>query len=140
MGYYTQYDVSTEGADKRKALAALASTVEYVGQFTGDNSWSTGNPVKWYSWKRDLVSVSTEYSNTLFIVEGAGEDSGDIWKAWGYKGDIEIVTAVIEFPEPVWVSGAVRASIERAEEENARRIEMEERAQLEILKAKYENT
>ena len=57
-----------------------------------NNQWQ--GSCKWYGHDRDMRAISKEFPTTLFILDGEGEDSGDIWTSY-YKGG-KSVTYVAE--------------------------------------------
>ena len=47
-----------------------------------------------------MKQISAEFPDYLFILEGEGEEPGDIWKAYYYRGNACTCRAVLTFPEP----------------------------------------
>lgn len=56
-------------------------------------------PHKWYEHETDMMKFSQTFPEYIFSLEGNGEDSGDIWKKWFYKGKMQGGKAKIVFPE-----------------------------------------
>jgi hypothetical protein len=54
---------------------------------------------KWYDYEKDMKAVSKKYPTTIFILEGEGEESGDIWKAYFLDGKMQKCKAKIIFDE-----------------------------------------
>ena len=54
---------------------------------------------KWYAWKNDMIALSSQFPSTLFVLEGDGEESGDIWKAYFQGGKCQVAEARITFDE-----------------------------------------
>ena len=90
MGYYTYYTLSYEGPAKdEQALRDFKpsedefSFPEGIVQLikdNGDNDW------KWYGWQDDMQKLAKKFPNILFVLDGDGEQSDDIWQ-WRGKGD-----------------------------------------------------
>jgi hypothetical protein len=99
MGYYTDYEISAQGEHADKAVTFLT---EVCSGYLGWEDCSI-QAVKWYSWKRDLERASLEYPKVLFILDGIGEESIDIWRAWALAGKVEIGVATIVIKAPEWV-------------------------------------
>lgn len=99
MGYYTNFELTTDVADariecptcghcKRKSnYDALVETIGY-DPFEGD--------CKWYSWKEDMVKHSLKYPDVLFTIDGEGEESGDVWRAYVKNGKMQVEQAEIK--------------------------------------------
>lgn len=41
--------------------------------------------MKWYDWEKDMQRLSTFSDNIVWVIDGDGEDNGDIWRFY-YKG------------------------------------------------------
>jgi hypothetical protein len=139
MGYRTMFKVTAEGADAVAAVEALAEKSGYSGYQETDH-WSPGDEVKWYAWEKDASAISEIFNHTVIVIEGEGEESGDVWKAWAYRGKVEVARAIIEFPTPLWVAEALESASEaltELEAHNAAQQEAEERAIYERLHEKY---
>jgi len=94
MGYYTnfQLDFNPNVHDEDQFLGDLK-------EFTG-YSWSNGYElydVKWYSWMKDMTDLSNKYPDHLFQLDGQGEESGDIWRAFFKGGKSQVSKARIVF-------------------------------------------
>lgn len=128
MGYYTNYKISTQGKPfsekeqkeiamlkaqanllkgemKKVALAGIAERekriikdpVQLVKEIIGYNPFD--EQCKWYEWKEDMIKVSKRYPLTIFIIDGEGEESGDIWKAYFLNGKHQYTKAELVFEE-----------------------------------------
>lgn len=94
MGYYTnfQLDFNPNVHDEDQFLGDLK-------EFTG-YSWSNDYElydVKWYNWMNDMTELSKKYPNHLFQLDGQGEESGDIWRAFFKGGKSQVSKARIVF-------------------------------------------
>jgi len=96
MGYYTnfQLDFTPSISDEDRFLGDLK-------EFTGYN-WRNDfelYDVKWYSWINDMTELSKKYPDHLFQLDGQGEESGDIWRAFFKGGKSQVSKARIVFDE-----------------------------------------
>ena len=108
MGYYTRFEGSVSSKDTfaLDAFKRDAANDETFGQYdmpkdcfiTGD--FFGGDTAKWYDWKNDLEALSKEYPTLLFSLNGEGEESGDIWKAYARNGKVITVRAEVVFNIP----------------------------------------
>lgn len=106
MGYYTKYTVHIETtADIDKVYDKLVDISgydfdSYDSIFIDDVLYNTlFVEGKWYDWEKDMVKLSKEFPNTLFYVEGEGEENGDLWKARVFNGVCHVVNAEIVYPD-----------------------------------------
>lgn len=90
MGYYTDYDFS---GNRDEVIAAIN---EICGYSCGSDDGQLNN-VKWYDHDDHMEKVSLMFPNELLVLEGVGEEDGDIWKAYYKNGKSQYVKAVITF-------------------------------------------
>lgn len=62
-----------------------------------DANGETQESGKWYESKADLQAFSARYPGWLFTLEGAGEESGDLWRCYFYEGKTQMAQAVITY-------------------------------------------
>lgn len=55
--------------------------------------------VKWYRWKDDMRDISKRYPDRLFQLDGQGEESDDLWRAFFKNGKSQICKARIVFDD-----------------------------------------
>lgn len=142
MGYYTNFDVqalSESPQAAEEAAHALVQQSKYSADMTGRSEFSIYE-AKWYDWEKDVQVTSKLHPGVVFVIEGNGEESGDIWKAWAHNGEVHKSEATISFTEPDWLFRAHVAARDAAKEIHAAeqaKIEEAERAELARLQAKY---
>lgn len=92
MGYYTRHTLSIEvpkdtdeKLDEEQIIAELRSGNEEAA-YSLNESGGTEEESKWYNSESDMKKFSTKYPECLFILEGAGEESGDFWKSYIKNG------------------------------------------------------
>lgn len=107
MGYNTRFKGSVTGPkellDAFKEDAENGNTYGEYNQPLDDWTYGEffgGDTAKWYGWAADMESISEQYPHLLFALEGEGEESGDIWKAWARNGMVVSVRARVVFDEP----------------------------------------
>ncbi len=103
MGYYTHFQLSAlpRSVDVDELFN---ETVEYCGCY--DGRVNHGEGMKWYSHDHDMVALSKKYPTVVFILDGEGEEAGDLWRKFYVNGEIET-----HRPEP-WDAPARPKSIE----------------------------
>lgn len=110
MGYYTRYSLSIIEGDEYKHKTEFATTVDgkQVEIIVASNSdilkdvkdtlgVEDGHACKWYYHHSNMIDVSEIYPNTVFMLEGRGEDPDDIWRKYYKNGLSQITDAVITF-------------------------------------------
>lgn len=95
MGYYTKYTLKSE--------PNILNTPEFKGKFkelTGNNFNSLfADSCTWYKHDEDMLKVSKEFDKTLFMLDGEGEESGDIWRTYYFNGKMQECKAFITYEE-----------------------------------------
>ncbi len=97
MGYYTSYTLKASG--RHEQIGALLE--EYTSGYQWDDyvdSWCMNG--KWYGHEDDMSALSAAFPDVLFTLEGEGEESGDIWKAYYLQSKSKKVQAEISFADP----------------------------------------
>lgn len=95
MGYCTLHTIEFATTE---AIKDIEASFEQVTRH--DYGTLTTEEVKWYDCDKDMVTISKLHPNTLFTVEGDGEDSDDFWKSWYYRGNGQRTVGAIQFPAP----------------------------------------
>jgi len=54
-------------------------------------------PMKWYDHETDMIKYSLSKPDVLFVLDGDGEDSGDIWRKYFKNGKMQPALAKIVF-------------------------------------------
>lgn len=97
MGYNTSYELSILG-DHYELLESIIENDREM--FYGINSdGSTYDSVKWYDHEIDMKYISSLHPSHIFMLEGSGEDSGDIWVKYFKGGKMQVCRAKITFDE-----------------------------------------
>lgn len=94
MGYYTKYTLKSE--------PNILNTQEFKQKFneiTGYNEYVFCEECEWYKHDEDMLKVSKEFDETLFMLDGEGEESGDIWRTYYFNGKMQECKAFIMYEE-----------------------------------------
>lgn len=93
MGYQTEFVISAD----EEVLEKLCNEPELSHlEMTGS---ALRAYAKWYGWHADMRAVSQRYPNTLITVNGAGEEPGDLWRAFFMSGKSQVCDAIITYEE-----------------------------------------
>jgi len=85
MGYYTRFKLTVTGE----------TDIDVIGAFRDENDWAEAaldedgrnmDECKWYNCKEDVLEFSKKHPDILFLLEGEGEEAGDIWKFYARNG------------------------------------------------------
>lgn len=99
MGYYTRHSLSVISGDDDELTAEEHR--DLIAEKSGyDKDWLfDGDRAKWYSHQRDMKEYSLKFPNTLFILEGEGEENDDIWIEYHKDGKMQLCKTKITFDE-----------------------------------------
>jgi hypothetical protein len=86
MGYYTDYNLSIHSGVVH--FEGLVEILEEISGYEWDlnvtnSAWMNG---KWYDHDEHMVRLSKMFPDVTFQLDGEGEESGDIWRAWYKNG------------------------------------------------------
>lgn len=80
MGYQTYHQLTITPDD-----GTLEDHKERISEDAGYGGlWE--EPCKWYDHDDDMLEYSKLYPDVTFILDGDGEESGDIWRTWYKNG------------------------------------------------------
>ena len=116
MGYMTKFDIYTFDTNTREPIPReqeydMTYELEQIAYGKTDredfekygpvsfDAWA-GDEMKWYHHEDDMITLSKNHSNVIFIVEGIGEEFPDAWRMWVHNGQMEKSYAEIKYPEP----------------------------------------
>lgn len=101
MGYYTNFDLRVKKPDDELDDAQLAADLGNLF----DDVYDDGELVranahtKWYDFEADMRELSKNYPALLFITDGQGEESTDLWRCYIQNGKSQHVDAEIVYAE-----------------------------------------
>ena len=101
MGYDTAYSVEIENVPE-KSMTQLYDRIEgFLEDIWEQNSTTLSGSYygRGYDWERDLIQVSSEFPEVFITVDGDGEESDDIWRAFIKDGAIQFAAARIVYDE-----------------------------------------
>ena len=112
MGYYTtftldcydnranSFDISFE-TELGKALTAVLYEIN-SSYFDDDFDLKTlpYQEWKWYDHDEDMVKLSLRFPDYTFILEGIGEENGDLWRTVYHNGQLEQLKVKIVYEMP----------------------------------------
>jgi hypothetical protein len=100
MGYYTTYHLDIQGKgidfDKYEIFEEIGIISRYGEEMFEDGS---AYEIKWYSHEEDMTQISKKYPDLLFILNGNGEENGDIWRKHFKNGKTHFSKAKIVFDD-----------------------------------------
>jgi hypothetical protein len=110
MGYYTKFelhavDVETSSpipmVEESVIAARLWQLVDGSDRYTPKSIESClDEEMKWYDHEEDMTTLSKEFPNILFVLDGVGEEFPDAWRKWFYNGTVEASYAEVVYPKP----------------------------------------
>lgn len=100
MGYYTRFELTTK--------PNIELNEDELSEMSGGYGWEVfgksariDDSVKWYDFNEHMKKFSKlkKHKDVLFVLNGEGEESGDIWQGYYKNGKSIIHHAVLTFPE-----------------------------------------
>lgn len=93
MGYYTTHKLSIISEND------LDVDFEQEIQEHTNGCAIFEDSTKWYDCEDDMKEYSKKYPTIVFVIDGEGEESGDIWKAYFKNGRMFKTKAELVFEE-----------------------------------------
>jgi hypothetical protein len=62
------------------------------------NGLASGDDSRWYEHQEDMTEFSKKYPTFLFVLNGEGEESGDIWREYFLNGKSQHEKATLQIP------------------------------------------
>ena len=90
MGYYTRFELTIKSG---------GVSTDYEKEIEETTGASFGDEIKWYNWKEEMLEYSKKHPKVLFLLDGEGEESCDIWKAYFKNGKMFHTFAKLVFEE-----------------------------------------
>jgi hypothetical protein len=102
MGYLTNYEIAAQTTDE-KVLEDIKKL--YDGLFKENSSVYAGrilaigsDSVKWYEHEFDMMHLSIKHPTVKFVLEGVGEEQGDVWYKLFLGGKMKVVKPTLVWP------------------------------------------
>lgn len=106
MSYKTDYVLEVQGIDQHmfdaidKVLAEINGDMEPADPYPTDADFHWNGPgLSWYDHEGDMVKLSQQFPDILFILSGNGENAGDLWKAYFLGGLFQRAPAQIVYDD-----------------------------------------
>ena len=107
MGYCTKYDITMyprqTDEDELEILREIIAKIEGVDVSKispGRVGWYFDDSMKWYDNYDDMIEISKKFPDITFVLEGEGEEAGDLWVKYFNNGEGEECYAEIVYPQP----------------------------------------
>ena len=104
MGYYTYYDLEVRDLNTKELIsealeAEITRKIAVILELEENEDTTFEDllmeELKWYDYEEDMLNLSKEYPDCVFILQGEGEDHDDNWRnyycrgfAWGGRAEI----------------------------------------------------
>lgn len=98
MGYYTRFSLKVIGKTDIDIIDKLRNKCDYA-EFALDEDGNSEKSCKWYDCKEDIKEFSKSHPDVLFLLEGEGEEAGDIWKFYARNNKCCFQQAQIVFEQ-----------------------------------------
>lgn len=94
MGYYTQYSLTSDHPELENEMKVSLRELSGYGF-----SFDYNEPCKWYDHEKDMKELSKKYPEVRFMLDGEGEESGDLWIKYFKAGKMQFCPAKITYEE-----------------------------------------
>lgn len=94
MGYYTYHTLEIVSGDDHKT-----DWEEEISKSTDGYDNCFEESIKWYDCEKDMKRFSKKHPSVTFLINGTGEESPDIWKAYFKDGKMFKTQAQLIFEE-----------------------------------------
>jgi hypothetical protein len=105
MGYYTTYKLSIYRGDTvgeftcQHCNSKVNMSIIDILKNDLPNIPFDENQTKWYDHEDDMKHISKRYPNTVFRLDGRGEEQGDVWIKFFSKGKMVVRKAIVQLDE-----------------------------------------
>lgn len=103
MGYLTKFTLTLPDHLTQAQVDFIFDTdsidkTPFSSTFYGRGHSRSSEQIKWYpsQYEKELTQLSKMFPGVLFILDGIGEDSGDLWRMFFKNGSSE------RYTRPVW--------------------------------------
>jgi hypothetical protein len=109
MGYYTYYtmeavDTKTNGPLSTEREREICERLVAISQGAVWDAKTFDEvlceSMKWYDHQDNMIDLSKEFPDVMFMLEGEGEERDDNWRLYVCNGEWELCTAKIVFEVP----------------------------------------
>lgn len=102
MGYQTNFILTIVPKKIPRALEEVLEDKFYF--YKSGDVWNADS--KWYQYNSDMIDLSVSFPKHKFILEGSGEENGDIWISFYKNGKSErrVAEVVLDKSYPTWMT------------------------------------
>ena len=110
MGYYTKFELYAVDVEAGSPITMMEEDIiaKRLWQLIGGSDRYAlkcienclDEEMKWYDHEADMITLSKEFPNILFVLDGVGEEFPDAWRKWFYNGTYEESYAEVMYPKP----------------------------------------
>ena len=94
------FDISFETDFGKTLTAAFHEINPYYFDDDFDLKTLSYDSCKWYDHDEDMVKLSLRFPEYTFILEGEGEEKGDLWRTIYHNGQLERLNVKIVYEKP----------------------------------------
>ena len=94
MGYVTDYSLELRYFDAADLEAIRLTEMRYG---TIAELEAHGFNAKWYDHEEDMKAISARFPTAVFVLDGFGEEHGDIWRKYFCNGKMQYSKGEIHF-------------------------------------------
>lgn len=95
MGYQTCFRLNTIPNVTDELIDSMN---QYFGAHFYDDDLLWGDSCSWYAHERDMLDFSKQHPYFVFVLDGNGEDAGDLWRKFFRDGKMYEWRPMIERP------------------------------------------
>jgi hypothetical protein len=96
MGYYTNYNLKVVGKKSEGVIEELRKENESAECALTSEGFSE-QEVKWYGHEDELKEFSLKHPKLLFVLDGSGEENGDLWIKYIKNGKCQFCPAIVKY-------------------------------------------
>lgn len=96
MGYYTDFQLNTTPAIPDHEIDSFLNDLNEISGYVWADDFEIQG-IKWYQWDQDMKLLSEKYPEYVFQLDGQGEESPDIWRAYFKNGKTHYAKARIVY-------------------------------------------
>ena len=93
MGYYSHFKLTVKGPKKNKVYQEIVSDEDSMFY----QAFESGERGKWYEHVADMVELSKQYPENLFILNREGEESGHLERKYFKNGKVQYAPEKISY-------------------------------------------
>lgn len=99
MGYYTRHTLTIFDCADTSEIQEYINNNDDMEYALGDDFGESSDSCKWYDYQEDMKTMSATFPSILFLLEGKGEEAGDVWKEYYLNGKFQRCQAKLVFDE-----------------------------------------